>query len=531
VGVLLGVLLSFGLVGFSKQFLNTGIHGALQLEPIYTGLVVGVVATTVFGFLPTLAASRVRPNVLLRPQASLLPRSGRILSLGVILLLTAVMGLVASVLLDNLLIGMLAAYGALVILSILVTVLLGVVWAIGRLPHFGNLNLKLASRGLSRHRGRAASTLLALSVGLFAIGSVVFLADSTKKLIDQTVMDQAAGSVLVFMSDTSQEARDRLSQGITNLGGTNVVESHYYLVWIQTPREPGLYGRRLAVRTAGPAGTGAADDEPLVFVAGRDLGPEDAGKPVVVAHVPSGFFLGGTQVGDRMSFTVGAEIVSDVGPVGGQTVVLEVVGLTRDELPGQGFFDEGDWLTPLGAFDLAITPPEATTYALTVPESEVPAIVDQLNRNVSGAVAVAPTTTTSVYHELIDRFTVFPMIVSGLALFAAAVIIANSVALATMERRREIAMMKAVGAKSSRVLVGLLLENGILGLFGGAIGVALSVVVLVGFNRLQPEIPVAPDPLSVIVVLAVAVGVASAAAVLSAWPASRERPLTVLRYE
>ena len=95
--ILLGVLVSYGLTGFSEQFLLTDTDWSLQLEPIYTGLVVGIIATTVFGFLPTLAASRVRPNVVLQPQASVLPKSGRIISFFVVLLLTAVMGLVATV--------------------------------------------------------------------------------------------------------------------------------------------------------------------------------------------------------------------------------------------------------------------------------------------------------------------------------------------------------------------------------------------------------------------------------------------------
>ena len=60
---------------------------------------------------------------------------------------------------------------------------------------------------------------------------------------------------------------------------------------------------------------------------------------------------------------------------------------------------------------------------------------------------------------------------------------------------------------------------------------ALSLIILVIFHRLEPDIPVAMNPLSIIVVLAVAVGVALGAAVLSAWPASKEKPLTVLRYE
>ena len=141
-------------------------------------------------------------------------------------------------------------------------------------------------------------------------------------------------------------------------------------------------------------------------------------------------------------------------------------------------------MAPLGAVDPAITP-DSVGIPLTVPESEASAIVAQLNRNVSGAIAIETETVAGVFKEILDRVAVFPLMLSGLALFAGAVIIANSVALATMERRREIAMMKAVGARGSRVLTALLMENGILGLIGGAIGVGLSLIILVIFHRLE----------------------------------------------
>ena len=59
-GVVLGIALSLALTGLGERFLQTEVEWQLQAAPIYTGLVVGIVATTVFGFLPTLTASRVR---------------------------------------------------------------------------------------------------------------------------------------------------------------------------------------------------------------------------------------------------------------------------------------------------------------------------------------------------------------------------------------------------------------------------------------------------------------------------------------
>ena len=49
--------------------------------------------------------------------------------------------------------------------------------------------------------------------------------------------------------------------------------------------------------------------------------------------------------------------------------------------------------------------------------------------------------------------------------------IANTAALAAMERRREIGVMKAVGVRAGQVLRQMLLESAIVGLVGGLIGV------------------------------------------------------------
>src|SRR5258708_15368167 len=66
--------------------------------------------------------------------------------------------------------------------------------------------------------------------------------------------------------------------------------------------------------------------------------------------------------------------------------------------------------------------------------------------------------------RLLNEFTAIPTIVAVLSLFAGAVIIANTVALSTLERRRQVGVMKAIGLKGQRVLAQMVLENGIIGL-------------------------------------------------------------------
>ena len=134
-------------------------------------------------------------------------------------------------------------------------------------------------------------------------------------------------------------------------------------------------------------------------------------------------------------------------------------------------------------------------------------------------------------NRIIDQFTSFPILVATLALFTGGVVIANSVALSTLERRREIGIMKAVGLQRERVLGMLLLEYGLMGFIGGLIGVGIGAVMLfmlftVGFGGEQ-----GPASLGALSLMGLCVVIALFAAVLTAWGASGEKPLNVLRYE
>ena len=127
-----------------------------------------------------------------------------------------------------------------------------------------------------------------------------------------------------------------------------------------------------------------------------------------------------------------------------------------------------------------------------------------------------------------------PLLVAGLALFAGATIIANTVALATLERRRQIGILKAIGLKGQRVLGVMLLENVIVSLLGALLGIGLSAlgVVLMSYFGLELVILIPRDSLPVALALVTAaVLIGAVATVLSAQVAIRERALNVLRYE
>ena len=136
--------------------------------------------------------------------------------------------------------------------------------------------------------------------------------------------------------------------------------------------------------------------------------------------------------------------------------------------------------------------------------------------------------------RLIDQFSAIPTVVGLLSLLAAAVAMANTVSLQTLERRRQIGVLKAVGLKGRRVLLIMLLENTLVGLLGGVIGIGLSALLVAGMTSLGTgiAIPIPREATGVAIALITAsVLIAWVATFLSARVAIRERVANVLRYE
>jgi putative ABC transport system permease protein len=64
--------------------------------------------------------------------------------------------------------------------------------------------------------------------------------------------------------------------------------------------------------------------------------------------------------------------------------------------------------------------------------------------------------------------------IAGISLLVGGIGIMNTMYTAVLERTKEIGIMKATGAKNSQIQVLFLIESGILGMFGGIIGVSLG---------------------------------------------------------
>jgi putative ABC transport system permease protein len=87
-----------------------------------------------------------------------------------------------------------------------------------------------------------------------------------------------------------------------------------------------------------------------------------------------------------------------------------------------------------------------------------------------------PVEVTAMVEEMQGTFDLFLILVAGIALVVGGVVVANIMLLSVGERRREIGLRMAVGAKARHIRHQFLLESMAVAFLGGIGGIALGMV-------------------------------------------------------
>jgi ABC-type antimicrobial peptide transport system permease subunit len=572
IGIVLGWAAVFVIRGAAESLLATDLPFMFAPRAALNGFIVGVIVTAIFGFLPTLTAGQVRPGVVLRPQDNIIPRAGRVRTLLALVIVVIVLTLVAQTILGSLSTAFAVVVGAFFAAGFLYLLLSFLVWLVGRFfPSLGIVDLKISLRQMLAGRSRAAITLLALVVGVFSLSLITLFADSIGNLLQFAMNESTGGNVIITAATPQQLGQiENILQAIPDVGGYKVNQAYnLQLVSVEEPdpNNPGQYVNvsldelKQRLDTNMPAamfGFGGAAEEmedvnwmevlqaelgsvgarelsdlpaDATFVAGRQLTADDAGKPVMVLTDSSRVTAAGINVGDRLtfSFPAGRNPLGGQAATTGDTITFEVVGAIQ----GSSITVNTGTTSPNYALTSAFPadkPPTSIVVGVDIPEEQVPELRRQIAR-VPGAFALETAFINRLLTSLLGTFTAFPSMVAALGLIVGGVVIANSVALTTLERRREIAVMKSVGLQRERVLFMILLENGVMGLIGGLIGVGIGLVMLTilvaAMNVPGSALPVG----AALLLMLLCVAVALIAAMATAWGASGEKPLNVLRYE
>ncbi len=166
-----------------------------------------------------------------------------------------------------------------------------------------------------------------------------------------------------------------------------------------------------------------------------------------------------------------------------------------------------------------------------VDEKRLDAIAKTLGHEAPDALMLTRPDLSSAMQGELESLFAFVVATAGLALVAGGVLIANSVGLAMLDRRREMGIFKAIGYSSARILAGIAIEYALLGLVSGVAGMGAVALAFKVINYLRPAARLAFDLAQAPAMVAVATAIALASAVAVAWRPTHARPLDVLRQE
>jgi len=130
---------------------------------------------------------------------------------------------------------------------------------------------------------------------------------------------------------------------------------------------------------------------------------------------------------------------------------------------------------------------------------------------------------------LIRQTTTLVGMIAAVAMGATVLGVAATMTTGVLERRREMGIMKAVGAGRRRVASMFLAEAFVVGLAGGLSGAMLGLALGMFMEEQVFGWPATFQPLVIPLTVALSILVAAAASALPIWRALRIRPATVLR--
>lgn len=131
--------------------------------------------------------------------------------------------------------------------------------------------------------------------------------------------------------------------------------------------------------------------------------------------------------------------------------------------------------------------------------------------------------------NLLTKIDNMMLLVSSVALSASALGVATTMTASVVERRKEIGLMKGMGAENGRIARLFLSEAGIIGIIGGILGYAVGLVLayFIGLSVFNSQ--VMPSLLVFPIALGIGVGVALLASLLPVRRATKVEPAVVLR--
>jgi putative ABC transport system permease protein len=394
---------------------------------------------------------------------------------------------------------------------------------------------KTTIKGLMAHKLRMALTALAVVLGVGFIAGTYVLTDTMNRTFDNLFIDATAGVDVYVQSASSFESQ---------AGGSRAPFSEDLLDDVRSVE---------GVEAAAGTVTGYAQ---IVDKSGEAITPN--GPPALGVSWPTEQELTGTLTlrsgappQDSGDVVIDAATAAKAGFRVGDQVTILFVGRPRDfTLSGITGFGSADNLAgaTLAAFELGtaqrvldrigqfdaievagedgVSPAElsARIQAVLPPRLEA-----ETGQNVADQ-------QSSALQENLSFFNTALLVFAAVALFVGAFIIYNTFSITVAQRTKEFALLRALGASGTQVMVSVIVEALLVGLVASVVGLGAGILIALGLQALLsafgidlPSTGFQLLPRTVVVSLLVGTVVSLVSSILPARRAARTSPMEALR--
>lgn len=362
----------------------------------------------------------------------------------------------------------------------------------------------LILRQLSRHKARAFLTVLGIAIGILLVTTL----SSFSEGIDRTVnaeLSYLSGMITITSEGIGFEnyQQSELDESLLEeLLGISEIERTSGLIVGGVPGIGDVYGATIADLEMFELDVEAAE--------GR--WPEEGEDEVML-----GYFYA-----ENRRFGVGDEIEIrnkryDVVGIMEETGSIEDTGIITSFEPSQEILKQEDSVNIIMA------------KLNDVDRAEQ--VAQEIEENYDNVRALSEKDAIREAQDFTGQLGVLTFSLGSIAAIIAGLGIMNVMFMSVRERRREIGVMKALGATNYEVLLQIVLEALFLTLIGAAAGIVLSFLVVFAINGMGQGELAHISPLLIIEVLIFASSIGIIGGILPAREAASLQPAVVLRYE